>query len=384
MNEILNEGNETAVMENNAMMDETGVKASEVNVSEETVPNVNVPKQTEDLGAEYDAFLGDRADSSIVTLDLQEAGSIAYYKEIMDKKEKLNIMFSVIDKYDNLLAYAGEITIKLLNREIKGYQSRIYNRALCLSKNYLVEISDVDEEEKIVYVSHAALKDSPRKQAVEKIVSLIGQNKNVRVKAEITDVFDSMEGDKMRQIVYVDICGLGILGRIPIKEWANAYTPNLHREAVVGSVVDVIITGMSETVRIDKENIKITKENRELYKDVPRRIVFRCSRRAYHKLVGYDPWDLALRKLREGMTIRFTVVESNKINKSFFAEIDGIPNFNAIGSFPDGVDYVPVGAEYSGFVSKIKPDKKYLRVRCLERIERAGTKNWREIDNGAV
>ena len=74
----------------------------------------------------------------------------------------------------------------------------------------------------------------------------------------------------MRQIVYVDICGLGILGRIPIKEWANAYTPNLKRDAVVGSIVDVIITGMSQYVRLDNGNVKITKENEEIYRDMPK------------------------------------------------------------------------------------------------------------------
>lgn len=141
---------------------------------------------------------------------------------------------------------------------------------------------------------------------------------------------------------------------------------------------------MSQSVRQDSGNIKITKENEDMYRDAPKRTVFNCSRREYHKLTGYDPWELALKKLSVGMTVRFTVVDSSKTRRSFFAEIDGIPNFNAIGSFPDGVDYVPVGTEYSGFVSKIKPDTKYLRVRCLERIERINTKKWKELDKGAV
>lgn len=343
-----------------------------------------VIKETEDIGSGYDMFAESRGGEQVLTLDLQEAGSISYYKEMMEKKEKLEIMFSVIDRYDNLIAYAGEVTIKMLNKNIKGYRSRINDRALCLSTVYSVEVTAIDEENMTVHVSHMAVKEIPRKQAVERIVSLLEQGKNVRAKAQITDVFDNTDSGKVRQIVYIDICGLGILGRIPIKEWANAYTPNLKREAVVGSIVDVVITGMSQSVRQDGGNIKITKENEETYRNMPKRTVFNCSRREYHKLTGYDPWELALKKLSVGMTVRFTVVDSSKAKRSFFAEIDGIPNFNAIGSFPDGVDYVPVGAEYSGFVSKIKPDTKYLRVRCLDKIERVDTKKWRELDSGAV
>lgn len=356
-------------------IDETG---------ETEVKETAVIKETEDIGPGYDMFMEVGSGGDVLTLDLQEAGSISYYKEKMEKKEKLEIRFSVIDRYDNLIAYAGGVTVKMLNKNIKGYRSRIHDRALCLSESYPVEITAIDEENMTVHVSHMAVKETPRRQAVERIESLLAQGKNVRVKAEITDVFDNADSGKLRQIVYIDICGLGILGRIPIKEWANAYTPNLKREAVVGSIVDVIITGMSRSVRQDGASIKITKENEEMYKDAPKRTVFNCSRREYHKMTGYDPWELALKKLSAGMTIRFTVVESDKMKRSFFAEIDGIPNFNAIGSFPDGVDYVPVGAEYSGFVSKIKPDTKYLRVRCLERIERIDIKKWKELDRGAI
>lgn len=356
-------------------MEETG---------ETELMETTVIKETEDIGSGYDMFVESWRGGQVLTLDLQEAGSICYYKEMMEKKERLEIMFSVIDRYDNLIAYAGEVTVKMLNKNIKGYRSKINDRALCLSRAYSVEITAIDEESMTVYVSHMAVKEIPRKQAMERIVLLLGQGKNVRVKAQITDVFDNTDSGKVRQIVYIDICGLGILGRIPIKEWANAYTPNLKREAVIGSIVDVVITGMSQSVRQDGENIKITKENEGMYGNMPKRTVFNCSRREYHKLTGYDPWELALKKLSVGMTVRFTVVDSSKAKRSFFAEIDGIPNFNAIGSFPDGVDYVPVGSEYSGFVSKIKSDTKYLRVRCLDKIERVDTKKWRELDKGAV
>lgn len=351
---------------------------------ETEVRKAAVMKETEDIGSDYDMFLEGRNGNRSLTLDLQEAGCISYYKKMMEEKERIEIMFSVIDRYDNLIAYAGEVTIKMLNKNIKGYRSRISDRASCLSKSYPVEITAVDEGSMTVHVSHTAVKEVPREQAVGRIESLLGQGKNVRVKAEITDVFDNTDSGKVRQIVYVDICGLGILGRIPIKEWANAYTPNLKREAVVGNIVDVVITGMNQSVRQDGANVRVTKENEELYRDVPKRTVFNCSRREYHKLTGYDPWELALKKLSAGMTVRFTVVDSSKARRSFFAEIDGIPNFNAIGSFPDGVEYVPVGTEYSGFVSKIKPDTRYLRVRCLEKIERVDTKKWKELDKGAV
>ena len=354
------------------------------NMEETEVKGTAVIKETEDIGPGYDMFMEGMGGDRVLTLDLQEAGSISYYKEMMEKKEKLEIMFSVIDRYDNLIAYAGEVTVKMLNKNIRGYRSRIHDRALCLSKSYPVEVTAIDEGSMTVHVSHVAVKETPRKQAVERIESLLGQGKNVRVKAEITDVIDNTDSGKIRQIVYIDICGLGILGRIPIKEWANAYTPNLKREAVAGSIVDVVITGMSQSVRQESGSVKITKDNEDMYKDMPKRKVFNCSRREYHKLTGYDPWDLALKKLSVGMTVRFTVVDSNKTKRSFFAEIDGIPNFNAIGSFPDGVDYVPVGTEYSGFVSKIKSDTKYLRVRCLDKIERVDTKKWKELDKGAV
>lgn len=90
-------------------------------------------------------------------------------------------------------------------------------------------------------------------------------------------MFDNTDSGKVRQIVYIDICGLGIPGRIPIKEWANAYTPNLKREAVVGNIVDVVITGMSQSVRQDNGNVKITKENERMKEQYPQKPIIADS-----------------------------------------------------------------------------------------------------------
>lgn len=97
---------------------------------ETEVKETAVIKETEDIGPGYDMFMEVGSGGDVLTLDLQEAGSISYYKEKMEKKEKLEIRFSVIDRYDNLIAYAGGVTVKMLNKNIKGYRSRIHDRAL--------------------------------------------------------------------------------------------------------------------------------------------------------------------------------------------------------------------------------------------------------------
>ena len=148
------------------------------NMEETEVKGTAAIKETEDIGPGYDMFMEGRGGGRVLTLDLQEAGSISYYKEMMEKKEKLEVMFSVIDRYDNLIAYAGEVTVKMLNKNIKGYRSRIHDRALCLSKSYPVEVTAIDEGSMTVHVSHVAVKETPRKQAVERIESLLGQGKN--------------------------------------------------------------------------------------------------------------------------------------------------------------------------------------------------------------
>ena len=132
---------------------ETEVKETSVTLAEnndktgdEEVIKVSAVKETEDIGSGFDMFMEGRSGNAALTLDLQEAGSISYYREKMEKKEKIEIMFSVIDRYDNLFAYAGEVTVKMLNKYIRGYRSRIYNRAICLSRPYPVEVTAVDEE----------------------------------------------------------------------------------------------------------------------------------------------------------------------------------------------------------------------------------------------
>ena len=57
-------------------------------IRETEVKGTTVIKETEDIGPGYDMFIEGRGGGGVLTLDLQEAGSISYYKEMMEKKEK--------------------------------------------------------------------------------------------------------------------------------------------------------------------------------------------------------------------------------------------------------------------------------------------------------
>lgn len=124
---------------------------------ETEVKETAVIKETEDIGPGYDMFMEVGSGGDVLTLDLQEAGSISYYKEKMEKKEKLEIRFSVIDRYDNLIAYAGGVTVKMLNNYIKGYRriSLIIGKA-DRSQEPDIDLSDC-EYSSFIYFQHAVL-----------------------------------------------------------------------------------------------------------------------------------------------------------------------------------------------------------------------------------
>lgn len=339
-------------------------------------------KEAVEIGGGFDFFLGSGS-SDAPLLDEKEEGDIDRYKKLLESGAVRSMSFTSADRYGNLIGFDGNITIRMLNANISGRRLRIdrSNRYDFISKSYEVKVTSVDEEKNTVNVSHAATKTEPRKKAMKAIDdALIGGNW-VKVKGQIVDVFDRVIAGEMRQIVYLDIYGLGITGTVTIKEWANCYTPSLSKEAVVGSIIDVVITSKQVIVRQDGKRVHLSVSDDESAYKGRRNIIYNCSRRKFHELIDYDPWKLALEKLHEGMDIRFRIVSTDSQKRRFFASIDGIPNFNALGFYPDDETYMPVNAEYFGYVKKIKEDTKYMTVKPIRRIDDK-TADWKNIDKG--
>ena len=280
---------------------------------------------------------------------------IEYFEKAKENNSLFKMTFSAQDNGGNLLAYRGKWTVKMQRVDIESGR-KDFNTDMLVNdmrkSDYEVKVKKIDYDEKIVYVSHRMVQESSQRNIVIKNLDKKLKNKElVIVPAEIISInsYTSSSNGRKLPLIYVNLCGLNIVGVIHIRNWANAFVPNIELEAKKGDICYVVV------LKKKVFNGKTT---------------YICSRKAFHEHTGYNPWDLVGERLKEKMSVRVKVVDSDPGKGTFFASIEGIPYINVLCYNPDGVREVRVGSEWRGYIAKMDVEKKYLRVKVLEKLSK--------------
>lgn len=303
-----------------------------------------------DLGVEIEL---DNIAEKIQVVD--KDADIEFFEKAKENNSLFKMTFSAQDKGGNLLAYRGKWTIKMLRTDIesgrKEFDTVVFANDM-KKPDYDVKVKRIDYDAKTVYVSHRVVKENAQRNIVIKnLDKKLKNNELVIVPAEIIAISDytSSRNGKKLPLIYVNLCGLNIIGSIHIRNWANAFVPNIELEAKKGDIVYVVV------LKKKVFNGKTT---------------YICSRKAFHEHTGYNPWDLVGERLKEKMTVRVKVVDRDPGKGTFFASIEGIPYINVLCYNPDGVREVRIGSEWLGYIAKMDVENKYLRVKVLEKLSK--------------
>ena len=243
------------------------------------------------------------------------------------------------------------ITLYMPHDESITPASKNQNLSKKLLLEYNVVVIEVDEEKRIITVSHKIairklkntlqrrinkeLKRSDRDKETEKII----------VPAKVVTI------DKSRNVVIVDLCGYGLPGYVQASQWQHLFTKDVGRFAEIGSVVDVEVLFYA-IAPLGKNGINM----------------YACSR----KNVIENPWKGIEERFKVKDIVRITCVDKTK--KHWFGTIDGLNDIQVFCEYPDASNRVTdvritIGQEYEGYIYSVSEEKMLLKARVFREIK---------------
>ena len=306
--------------------------------------------------------------NSLVNLELAEQlkrGNLSYYMELMKNKQQVSVRFSGFRERNGGGRYgrSDELfvlfdTIELVYPVERFNFSDVPDAKELLEKEYKVFVSKVDEKTNRVYLTD--MLDATRQKFYEMINQKLEEGEPLYLRGNIVGLQNERLGSNQKLAAFVNIGGLGIIGVIPIKQWSVGYSALDNFHSIIMNNVNAIV------------NFRVVSETRIKYGNRTK-TAFLCSRSDYLKKIGYDPWRIVSKTLSVRSVVKVKVIENGKSPESFFASIDGVTDFNMICYIDDASDLtlkdITLGKYYYGYVQKMNPEKKFLRVRLTSEAE---------------
>lgn len=224
---------------------------------------------------------------------IYEKKTIEYYRMCLENKTILrDMVFSMMEKHVGLWNYEGTIKIMMPLAETVDVDdttvSELYVSSDHLNRSYSVLVYDVNEEENIVLVSFVRARNLLRPAKIEEIRRALLRGETPRVRARVTKLCEATPGNAPQRkdagrirMVYIDIWGLGIHGRIHERDFLDGYVPDMR-----------FFIGLNDIVWVN-----IFKEG-SMIKNGRRKARFECSKKDAEE----SPWDYM--DLKNGMRIR--------------------------------------------------------------------------------
>lgn len=302
-------------------------------------------------------FLGE--EKSTVTIPENEGVELGKYIEYMNNGKYLNIVFDRVDQTGNLTTVDKNVTLWMNAEEINGRLYDLRYKSQKLADSYLVKVTDIDPENKIVYLSHNAARLENRPAIENEIDKRLKEKVPVRIKGKVIRIQSRMsDGENVDTGVWLDLCGVGILGFVYIGNWNATYTPALRGKVSYGDVIEVLVLEKAERRRRGGE------ESVSYYN---------CSR----KELVRDPWEdktLGERYHQEDIVrIRCLTKHTNH----WFGELNGLEDIQVFAEYPSRDHNFPIieGMEYMGKIYAMNIPERTLKVRVFKALTLQNIKN---------
>lgn len=271
--------------------------------------------------------------------------TIERYRELMNDKVIFSQSFTTIDRQGTLYAFVGDgIRLKMTSKGIDGFyhNKRNISKEEVLNKTYNVMVTDIVEEEHLVYVSANAAKEKPRAKMRRLLDEGIDSSIYKVVNAKVIGISTSDDPDKRKpkEICLLNIGGLGIMGSMILANWSTCYTKSFRPLVNPGDIVKVAVIGKQSWSTMEDE-------------------VYLCSRKL---TLNPNPWKNIETALHVNDMVRVKCVD--KEDRNFFGKIEGFEEINAYCYYPDDPDYtIETGKTYIGKIARVNEKTRDLKVR---------------------
>lgn len=272
--------------------------------------------------------------------EIPEENNLLVYKEKMIKNELINIMFEQADISGNLFKREGGVTIRM-NAE---YDAAAFQSSKNLTNSLCVKIIAVNEESKTVFVSHRKAKEEMKPAILCELNQCLKAGTSVAVMGRVLRVQKKATyGEEIQVGVWLDLCGVGIAGFVPIKDWEYAYVKDLEEKAVYGDIIKIKINGK-------KLRSKSTLSH------------FICSHKEFNMAENFP----ILLQINDTIIVSCTTLRK----QNWIGTIDDVREYNNIsfqGNYTNTVQIIP-GMKYQGTITKIRQEKRLVQFQVEKSI----------------
>ena len=263
--------------------------------------------------------------------DLENSGEhLKKFITRMENGEYFRIVFEKAEADGTLSKVEDNVVIRMEPQEINGDAYDLRYKSQKLADPYYVRVVSVDEESSVVWVSHNRARQEMRPGIEEEINSRLKDKKSgmVRVKGKVIRIQSkTVQGESIDTGVWLDLCGVGILGFVYIGDWAQTFTPMLRGDVSYGDVIEVCV----------KEK-KVRKQKK---KDL---VYYACSR----KELADNPWE------KKSLTDKYHVGDIVRIKclslkeGHWFGEINGLKDIQVFAEYPSASRHFAIIPGQSG------------------------------------
>lgn len=282
----------------------------------------------------------------------QESGKLEKYIQMMEQGEYMQMAFERVDARGTLSKVMDGITIRMASTEINGEAYDLRYKSQKLADTYYVRVVDVDRGRSVVWVSHNEARRDKRPEIEAEINRRLGskERQEIRVRGKVVRIQSrTVNGESVDTGVWLDLCGVGILGFVYIGDWAQTFTPSLRGMVSYGDVVEVLV--------------KEKKARKQKRGDVP---YYSCSR----KELVENPWDrLALEeKYHVGDLVRIKCLSLKEGH--WFGEINGLEDIQVFTEYPSSAHDFRIipGMEYMGKIYYMNTKERSLKARVFQAL----------------
>lgn len=297
-----------------------------------------------------------KKDASFTTGQGDGNGKLEKYIQMMERGEYMQMVFEKADANGVLSKVMDGVTIRMASTEINGEAYDLRYKSQKLADTYYVRVVDIDRGGSVVWVSHNEARRDKRPEIEEEINRRLTSKKKqeVRVRGKVIRIQSRIvQGENVDTGVWLDLCGVGILGFVYIGDWAPIFTPSLRGMVGYGDVVEVLV--------------KEKRARKQKRGEVP---YYSCSR----KELVENPWDrLALEeKYHVGDLVRIKCLSLKEGH--WFGEINGLEDIQVFTEYPSSAHDFRIipGMEYMGKIYYMNTKERSLKARVFQALTLEG------------
>lgn len=270
--------------------------------------------------------------------DEEEEKSLNFYKEVLENKRDIEVVFDFADDKGGLLRTDDNgIRLILTGEEIdkKAKGSINVQKTALVGRPINVRVASIDEEKKDVYLSMAPTQDDVRGNVMRAIYDELKKGKHPVLWGTVSTISYNK--------LTVNILQKDILGVMPVSEFKNGYVRNLTQAVQRGEPIQFEVVGEAPRP-----------------KGAP--MAFALSR----KRITGDPW-LNIKEVAPGSVILVKCIDKPRGRSFYWGKFSGAPDIEIMCDY-NAKFAILTGATYKCVVKEFNREEHIFKAKPFELV----------------